>query len=87
MCGFRRLTLPTRRSARQLLDGQQCGLVNARMGEHLHTICTCSASLLHPRELACCDKGQGWPGCDLVRLRQAGAFLLWSKPYATRHFE
>ena len=28
----------------------------------LHAICTRSASLLHTRELLCCDKGQGWQG-------------------------
>ena len=28
----------------------------------LHAICTRSASLLHTRELRCCDKGQGWQG-------------------------
>ena len=51
----------------------------------LHAICTRSASLLHIRELRCCDKGQGSQGRfgdvdGIARLRQAGAFLLKSKP-------
>ena len=59
---------------------------NTRCPEDLHIICTRSASLLHTRELRCCDKGPRLAGGALggmVWLRQAGAILLTSKAVRT----
>ena len=52
-----------------------------------HAICTSPASLLHTRELRCCNEGHGSQGESaaaggVARLRQAGAFLLKSNPPA-----
>jgi hypothetical protein len=72
------------RSARQILSRQH------RIEEDLHTVCTCSVSLLHRRELRCCvigAKTRGGIG-GMVQLRQAGAFLLAAaRANVTRHLE
>lgn len=53
---------------------------NIRCPEDLHAICTRSASLLDTREFRCVTRAKARGGIgDMVRLRQAGAFLLKSK--------
>ena len=51
--------------ARKVLEDAQSAPVSIEPRGGLHTICTRSTSVLHPRELRCCDgqgpRGNPWP--------------------------